>query len=284
MRTVVVTGASTGIGAATAKVLVRAGYRVFGSVRQPHDAARLARELGPAFAPLLFDVTDPAAIRAAADVVERALDGDTLLGLVNNAGVAVLGPLLYLDPDELRRQLEVNLIGQLLVTQVFAPMLGADRSRTGAPGRIVMMSSVAGRNASPFMGPYNASKFGLEGLSECLRRELMLFGIDVVVIAPGPIATPLWDKVDALDVTPLAETPYFSAVTRAKEAIALGRQGLPAERIGQTVLTALTAARPKTRYTVTPTPWQQRLTRILPKRVMDRLIAKRLGWTRKPRQ
>ncbi len=278
MRSVVVTGASTGIGAATAKVLTSNGFRVFGSVRQSADGDRLRRELGERFVALSFDVTDRPAVDAAAELVGQALAGETLHGLVNNAGIAVLGPLLHLPPDEFRRQLEVNLVGQLHVTQAFAPLLGAGAQRIGTPGRIVMMSSVAGRNASPFMGPYCTSKFGLEGFSESLRRELMLFGIDVVIVAPGPIATPIWDKADALDPESLAHTPYVSALRIARQSIAEGRLGLPPERIGEVVHIALTTARPKTRYVVTPTKMVEWLTTVLPKRVLDRIVAKRLGW------
>ena len=279
MKDVVVTGASTGIGWGTAKVLVARGFRVFGSVRKAADAERLTREFGPQFVPLMFDVTDEAAVRAAAALVAEQLRGGTLAGLVNNAGVAVPGPLLYVDIDDFRRQIEINLTGQLIVTQAFAPFLGADRARRGAPGRIVMMSSVAGRNGSPFIGPYNASKFALEGLSESLRRELIVFGIDVILIAPGAVATPIWDKAESLDERRFDGTPYADALARVKEyVIKTGRAGFPPERIGETVHTALTAARPKTRYTVTPDPLQFFLGTHLPKRFVDRLIAKRLGW------
>jgi NAD(P)-dependent dehydrogenase (short-subunit alcohol dehydrogenase family) len=277
MQTVVVTGASSGIGAATARVLTRHGWRVFGSVRRPADGERLSEELGPNFAPLIFDVTDEAGVRAAAEEVSAALNGQTLSGLVNNAGIAVPGPLLYLRPEELRRQLDVNLVGQLVVTQAFAGLLGADRSRTGDPGRIVMMSSVGGRNGSPFIGAYNSSKFGLEGFSESLRRELMIFGIDVIIIAPGVVATPIWDKADALDPQKFAHTPYLAALVKAKELIGSGRLGFPPERIGEAVFTALTTSRPKTRYTITPTPVRQLLADVLPKRVLDRIVANRLG-------
>jgi NAD(P)-dependent dehydrogenase (short-subunit alcohol dehydrogenase family) len=278
MQSVVVTGTSTGIGAGTAKVLTERGLRVFGSVRQPADGERVRRELGERFVPLLFDVTDRPAIDAAAAFVARELDGQTLHGLVNNAGIAVLGPLIHLLPDEFRRQLEVNLVGQLHVTQAFAPLLGAGGASSGPPGRIVMMSSVGGRNASPFMGPYNTSKFGLEGFSESLRRELMLFGVDVIVIAPGPVATPIWDKADALDPEVLAHTRYVPAMRIARQVIAAGRCGLPAERIGEVVYAALTSSRPRTRYVVTPNRQQQFLVDALPKRMVDRIVAKRLGW------
>jgi NAD(P)-dependent dehydrogenase (short-subunit alcohol dehydrogenase family) len=278
MKSVVVTGASTGIGWGCVKVLVASGFKVFGSVRKEADAERLAKEFGPNFTPLRFDVTDEAAVARGAKEVEAALGGETLSGLVNNAGIAVPGPLLYLKIDEFKHQITVNLTGQLIVTQAFAPLLGADRSRNGAPGRIVMISSVGGTNASPFIGPYNASKFGLEGMSESLRRELMLFGIDVIVVAPGAVATPIWDKADALDVSQYANTPYAAALEKVKDyMISNGRKGFAPEKLGEVVKTALTAARPKTRYTVTPDPLQNFLINHLPKRLVDRMVAGRLG-------
>jgi NAD(P)-dependent dehydrogenase (short-subunit alcohol dehydrogenase family) len=277
MRSVVVTGASTGIGAATARVLAADGFRVFGSVRRETDAEPLARELGPRFVPLVFDVTDREAVQAAARHVEVMLEGQTLAGLVNNAGIAVVGPLLHLDPDAFRRQLEVNVTSQLVVTQAFLPLLGTRGTQADQPGRVVMMSSMGGRNASPFLGPYNSSKFALEGLSESLRRELMLFGIDVVIIAPGAVATPIWDKADAIDIAAYAGSPYAASLAIAKEIIAAGRRGFPPERVGRAVLLALTATRPKTRYILTPTPVHHWMVRLLPKRIVDRLIARRLG-------
>ena len=176
MQSVVVTGVSTGIGWGCVKVLVASGFRVFGSVRKQADAERLTKEFGANFTPLIFDVTDEAAVAAGAKQVEAALAGETLSGLVNNAGVAVPGPLLNLKIEDFERQIAINLAGPLIVTQAFAPLLGVDRSRKGAPGRIVMISSVGGKNAWPFNGAYSASKFGLEGMSESLRRELMIFG------------------------------------------------------------------------------------------------------------
>ena len=278
MKTVVVTGTSTGIGYSAAQVLTKQGFRVFGSVRQAADGERLRRELGQLFEPLLFDVSDDAAVTRAAEMVAARLDGRTLFGLVNNAGVAFPGPLLYLPIDDFRRQLAINLTAQLFVTQTFAPLLGADETRQGDPGRIVMMSSIGGRTAAPFVGAYSASKFGLEGMSECLRRELMVFGIDVIVIAPGAVVTPIWNKAESLDVGRFAHTRYGSSLEMVKRlTIENGRRGLPADVIGRAVLTALTATRPKTRYTITPEPIKFLLGRILPKRLVDRLIAKRLG-------
>jgi len=283
-KSVVVTGVSTGIGWGAAKVLTQAGFRVFGSVRQAADAQRLQGELGANFVPLTFDVTDEKAVKAAAATVRAALGGETLFGLVNNAGISVAGPLLYLPLDEFRQQLEVNLTGVVIATQAFAPLLGVDKDLRGKPGRIVNISSVGGRNATPFITPYNVSKFGLEGLSEGLRRELMLFGIDVIVVAPGAVATAIWDKAEAIDMTRYANTPYASQLDRLRAfAARAGKRGLKPERLGRSIMHALTTARPKVRYTVTPEPILNFVLNAVPKRVADRLVGGQLGLlARKP--
>jgi NAD(P)-dependent dehydrogenase (short-subunit alcohol dehydrogenase family) len=285
MKSVVVTGASTGIGWGCAKVLTAGGFRVFGSVRKQADADRLTQELGANFTPLIFDVTDEAAVATAAKQVEAALRGETLFGLVNNAGIAVPGPLLYQKIEDFKQQIAVNLTGHLIVTRAFAPLLGADRARKGAPGRIVMISSVGGKNASPFLGAYNASKFALEGMSESLRRELIPFGIDVIVVAPGTVATSMWDRPDAVNVAAFADSPYAHALAKLKvHMITNGRRGLPPEQLGETVKTALTAARPRARYTVTPDPIETLVANALPRRVVDTIIAGRLGLQKRPRR
>jgi hypothetical protein len=285
MKSVVITGVSSGIGQGATRVLVSEGYRVFGSVRRQADADRLRQELGERFVPLLFDVTDVAAVKAGAEQVRAALGGEPLFGLVNNAGIAVPGPLLYQKIEDFKQQIAVNLTGHLIVTQAFAPLLGADRTRKGAPGRIVMISSVGGKNASPFLGAYNASKFALEGMSESLRRELILFGIDVIVVAPGTVATSMWNRPDAINVAAFADTPYAQAFARLKvHMITNGRRGLPPQQLGETVKTALTAARPKARYTVTPDPIETLVANALPKRVVDTIIAGRLGLQKRPRR
>jgi NAD(P)-dependent dehydrogenase (short-subunit alcohol dehydrogenase family) len=147
-----------------------------------------------------MDVTDKQAVEQAAARVSAGLGSATLTGLVNNAGVAVPGALLHLPLEEYRRQLEVNLVPQLSVTQTFAPLLGADTKRKGQPGRIVNISSTAGKIGLPFLGAYVASKHALEGMSESLRRELMIYGIDVIVIVPGSVVTAIWDKGEAEDL------------------------------------------------------------------------------------
>jgi NAD(P)-dependent dehydrogenase (short-subunit alcohol dehydrogenase family) len=278
-RAVVVTGASTGIGLATARVLAHRGVHVLGSVRRPADADRLRAELGGAFTPLMFDVTDIEAMRAAAPLVADRLGGRTLWGLVNNAGIAVGGPLIHQPLDEVRRHFEVNVVGALAAVQTFAPLLGADRSRVGARGRIVNISSVAGRMSAPFLGAYAASKHALEGLSNSLRRELMVHGIDVIIVNPGSVVTPIWDKAEAIDGTRYAGTGYEPFLTRfLSAALKAGRSGLPPEAVGEVVWTALSAHRPRTFYPVVHRKlvyWTIPLA--LPARLLDRLIAKRLG-------
>jgi NAD(P)-dependent dehydrogenase (short-subunit alcohol dehydrogenase family) len=282
MRSHLVTGASTGIGLASVEALLQRGFRVFGSVRKEADGTRLAGRLGPNFVPLVFDVTDEAAIARAAASVREALKGETLAGLVNNAGIAVPGPLLHQSPDDVRRQLEVNVVGQLMVTQAFAPLLGADRALKGEPGRIVMMSSQSGKGGFPFMGAYAASKHALEGLSESLRRELMVYGIDVILIGPGQVKTPIWDKAEAEDTARYANTDYAASLELLKKsAVESGRtSGLPVEKLGRLVADVLTMASPKVRYPVSSDRMQSLVVSVLPKRMVDRIVAKRLGLTR----
>src|SRR5271169_1523560 len=215
MKSVVVTGVSSGIGWWTAKVLAQHGFHVFGSVRKPEDADRLAAELGEAFTPLLFDVTDEQAVQAA-------------------AGVAVPAPLIYQPTSDYRHQLEVNLIGPFIVTQAFVGLLGADHRLKGNPGRIVNISSVGGKMAGPFLGAYHVAKFGLEGFSESLRRELLIHGIDVIVVGPGSIATPIWDKAESVDITVYQDTEYASAMKKYRQyMIEGGRKGYSPERVGE---------------------------------------------------
>jgi NAD(P)-dependent dehydrogenase (short-subunit alcohol dehydrogenase family) len=278
MRSVVITGASTGIGWATAKLLLDRGFRVFGSVRRPADADRLKTEFGANFIPLRFDVTDEAAVLSAAREVRAVLAGETLAGLVNNAGIAVAGPVLELSADEFRRQMEVNFIGPIIATQAFGPLLGSDPSLKGPRGKIVMISSVAGKNGNPFSSAYSASKHAIEGLSESLRREMMLFGIDVIIIAPGAVKTPIWSKADEVDISAYKNSPYFPAMERVRKFfLHLGEIGLPPESIAARIADVLTSANPRVRYEITPDPMRHLIRALLPKRVVDRIIAKRLG-------
>ncbi|MDB5740170.1 MAG: short chain dehydrogenase/reductase family oxidoreductase [Alphaproteobacteria bacterium] len=280
MQSVVVTGVSTGIGEAIARLLVARGFQVFGSVRKPQDGARLAAALGSLFTPLVFDTTDRDAVFAGAAQVKTALNGAPLFGLVNNAGIAVAGLLLYMTPEEIRQQMDVNLQGTLNATQAFAPLLGAVADFTGTPGKIVMISSVAGTSATPFMGAYNISKFALEGMSEALRRELMLFGVDVVVIAPGAVKTPIWDKGLALNDARYTEGPFAAPLGKMRELVrSKAHIGLDPDVIATATFKALTGKAP-VRQVLTPEPLMHFLLNHLPKRMVDRMFAKMLSLKR----
>ena len=280
MKSVVVTGVSTGSGWGTAKILVQKGLRVFGSVRKAQNAARLRREFAENFSPLTFDVTDEPAVQAAAQQVREQLHGETLFGLVNNAGIAVPAPLIHQSTNDFRHQLEVNLVSVLIVTKAFVPLLGSDRSLRGKPGRIVNISSVGGKFGGPFLGAYAASKHGLEGFSESLRRELMLYGIDVIIVGPGSIATPIWDKAEEADISLYANTDYAESGQRVqKYMIEDGRKGYPPEKVGEVVWQALTTPKPRVRYSVVPGSSIRRVIQmLLPKRVVDNIIARNLGF------
>ena len=278
-KTVVVTGVSTGIGWSIAHVLLGKGFRVFGSVRKQSDADKLQREFGESFSPLLMDVTDDAAIQRAAQLVATELGNQRLFGLVNNAGIAVGGPLIHLEASELRRQMEVNLVGPFMVTKAFAPLLGVDSRRSGTPGRIVQISSAAGKLALPFLGPYVASKHALEGMSGSLRRELLLYGIDVIIVGPGAVVTPIFDKAETGDLEQFAVTDYGKILEGfTKFFLEVGRKGLSAQVIGDIVCTALTTRKPKARYAIVPQPFTNWiLPRLLPDRLLDSLMGKQFG-------
>lgn len=279
-KTAVITGASTGIGRAIAQKLINEGWRVFGSVRKESDATDLSAALGENFSPLIFDVTEPEAAIAAAADVRTALDGRTLKGLVNNAGIALGGPLLYIDPDEVRRQFEVNVLGPLHVTQAFAPLMGVEKAFRGAPGRIVNMSSIAGKIASPILGPYAMSKHALEAFSDSLRRELLMHGIDVITVGPGAIKTPIWAKADDIDAEDYKDTEYYDVLKgMQKKFREYGEAGLPPEDVGDVVHKILTTDKPKTRYAILRQKFfMWTLPRLLPKRMIDKVIAKRFDF------
>jgi len=206
-----------------------------------------------------------------------------LVGLVNNAGIVVSGPLLYMRPSEYRRQLDVNMVSPLVVIQAFAPLLGTDKKRRGPAGRIVTISSSTAKVAVPLLGAYSSSKCGLEGMSDVLRRELMLFGIDVVLIEPGTVNTAMYDKGEKEDLSEFKPTEYWAAVQQFQKYIVTEARtnGLPPERLGEAVHVALTTAKPKARYAVVPQRFKNwTLPRLLPTRMLDAQLAKMLGLTK----
>jgi NAD(P)-dependent dehydrogenase (short-subunit alcohol dehydrogenase family) len=271
--TVLVTGASTGIGEATVLHLKQLGFDAVAGVRKEEDAERL-RSHG--LRTVKLDVADQASIAAA-----RAELGDgPLAGLVNNAGIAVAGPLEFMPLDQLRLQLEVNVVGQVAVIQQFLPAL-----RAGG-GRIVNLSSIGGRFALPLVSPYNASKFALEGISDSLRRELYGQGVDVILIEPGGVKTPIWSKSNEMadelqqEMPAEAERLYgrlIEGVRRATIEIAQ-KKGIEASEVAEVIGRALTAKRPRTRYLVgTDAKIRGPMAKFLPDRLMDKAVARQLG-------
>jgi NAD(P)-dependent dehydrogenase (short-subunit alcohol dehydrogenase family) len=281
MRPVVITGASTGIGYGAAAVFTRQGCPVFGTVRNSADGERLQAELGPLFSPLICDVTDHAAVRAAAASVEAQVGGAGIGGLINNAGMLSSGPLMHQPLAEVERHFAVNVIGLLAVTQAFLPLLGARPQATNPPGRILNISSVGGRIASPFIGAYAASKHAVEGLSDSLRRELQLYGIDVIVIQPGAVRTAIWNKPGASSAATYAHTGYATPLERFEAyARELERGGYAPEAFGSLLWNAYTSPQPRARYTFTPgrlLNWT--IPRLLPARWVDRIIGQNFGLT-----
>lgn len=279
MPSLMVTGASSGIGLACVSVAVQRGWHAFAGVRNITDAERLRHLFGSHVTPLILDVCNPESITTSAQQVRTHLAGQTLNGLINNAGIAVAGPMLHIPLDEVRQQFEVNFFGQIAVTQTFAPLLGTDRALAGPRGRIVNISSLGGKLGAPYLAPYVSSKHALEGWSECLRRELLLYGIDVIIVGPGAIATPIWSKAEQLNLAQYADTDYAPYITHYhKKLVTKGVHGLPAEHVGALIMHALTTQHPKTRYALAPNllmDWW--LPRLLPKRWVDRLAAKSYG-------
>jgi NAD(P)-dependent dehydrogenase (short-subunit alcohol dehydrogenase family) len=274
MPSLLITGASTGIGLDSALRMARRGWQVFACVRREEDAARL-REIGlPGLEPLLLDVTSVESIARARAEVEARLGENGLDGLVNNAGVALIGPVEFLNLDDLRQLFEVNVHGVVAVTQAFLPLLRRAR------GRIVNMSSISGRISSPFTGPYAASKFALEALNDAMRLELAPFGISVSAIEPGMIATPIWEKGERAVAAqrqahpPEAEALYGGMMAAFERLIrpAIRRAG-PVGLVSDAVEDALTSAKPRTRYVVgRDARIRLFLRRLLSDRLMDRLV------------
>lgn len=277
--TVLVTGASTGIGRATALRLAAAGWRVFAGVRRDADGRALADASAGSLTPVALDVTDPAQIAAAADSIADAVGGAGLAGLVNNAGIARGGPVEYLPVDDWRLQFEVNLFGQVAVTQAMMPLL------RDARGRIVFIGSNSGRISTPMMAPYGASKFAIEALAASMRLELRPWGMKVVVVEPGAVKTAIWEKGRALAdeleaVMPAdAASRYGDQIAAIRKGIETqDRTGIPADRVAAVVEKALTADRPRARYQVgIDSHVSAAASRVLPDRLLDVAVAKLAG-------
>jgi len=278
VKSIVVTGVSSGIGYGAAKEFVRCGYRVFGSVRKEEDAVRLGDEFGESFVPLVFDVTDREAVLRAARRVGELVGADGLAGLVNNAGTAIGGPLKHQPLGDVRAQFEVNVIGLVSVTQALLPLLERREDRPGGPGRILNISSVGGRIAAPFIGAYAGTKHAVEGISDSLRRELLPYGIDVIVIRPGAVRTEIWGK-GAAEAGQYAETDYAGAIESfGRYADGLAKNGFSLEEVGARLREIFEARRPRTRYAIVPGRFANwTVPTLLPDRWLDRIIARSAG-------
>jgi NAD(P)-dependent dehydrogenase (short-subunit alcohol dehydrogenase family) len=275
---VVVTGASTGIGRATALYLDRWGYRVFAGVRKQADAESLADEGSDRLTPITIDVTEQRSIASAREEVEGAVGKDGLVSLVNNAGVGGGGPIETTPLEDFRDVLEVNLIGQIAVTQAFLPLIRR------AKGTVVFIASIGGRVASPFLSPYNTSKFGIEALGESLRHELKPWDIDVVIVEPGSIDTEIWGKGrdairDRVSKMPAAARRlYGKQLSRFGEGIQeTASRGISPDKVAEVVHRAISSDNPRHRYLVgTDAKIGARLKGVLPDRIFARLAARQM--------
>lgn len=281
-RFVVVTGASTGIGYGVAEELIGRGYQVIGTVRKQEDADRLRATLGGRMRPVLMDVSDDDEVKRAAGEIQEIVGERGLAGLVNNAGIAVAGPLMHVDLEELRYQFDVNVVGVVAMTQAMLPMLGGRKESANPPGRVINMSSVSAYTTYPFLAPYAASKHALESISDGMRRELALYGIQVIVLVMGAVQTPIWEKMSDDDLDRYARTDYASGVAQMRATTSdLGKGGMPVKRVADTVHQALVHPKPKARYILVNDYWRGwLLPRLIPTSVFDYAMVRQFGLSR----
>ncbi|MEM1087210.1 MAG: SDR family oxidoreductase [Pseudomonadota bacterium] len=279
MKTVVITGASTGIGRAAAEYLADKGWRVYAGVRKDADADDI-RDETRGLLPIMLDVTKQDQVDAAVEKIRAALDGQKLAGLVNNAGIANMGPLALQPQEDFEAHFTVNTFGLLRATQAFLPLLGMDETLEGKPGRIINITSVGGRLASPFLGAYTATKHAVESMTDSFRRELVIYGIDAIAIGPGSVKTPIWDKAeDKNEDEPYADTEWGDALDKFSDTmLSGGREGLEPETVAKVIEQALTDSSPKARYAPVPDKLTNfTLPMLLPKRIVDKFFWKRFG-------
>jgi NAD(P)-dependent dehydrogenase (short-subunit alcohol dehydrogenase family) len=278
VRSVLVTGSSTGIGRATALRLDAAGWRVFAGVRKEEDVDSLRAAGSDRLTPVMLDVTDAEAISAAAALLGDELGSAGLDGLVNNAGVAIPSPLETMPIDAFRRQIEVNLTGQVAVTQAMLPMVRKAR------GRIVFISSIGGRIAFPLTGAYHAAKFGVEAVGDVFRQELRRWGISVSMVEPGSIDTPIWDSGERAadeiggDIAAREELYGKAIASYRKLTRKLAERGIQPDKVAEVVEHALTSSRPRSRYLVgLDARTQARIKPVIPTRIWDRIVARMMN-------
>ncbi len=249
MENILITGTSTGIGYSLTKVFINQGYRVFGSVRKKEDAERLKKEFGEQFHPLIFDVTDHEAVAASVSEVKNVIKDEGLACLINNAGVAISGTIIHTSIKDFQHQFDINLFGVIAVTKSYLPLLGALKDYENKPGKIINISSVSGVIAFPFLSPYCASKFALEAFSDSLRRELLIYGIDVIKIAPGAIKTPIWKKSEKISQEVL-NSDYGPSIKKFQQHTRKSAQAaMESDELARRILKVFLKKRPRTRYT-----------------------------------
>jgi NAD(P)-dependent dehydrogenase (short-subunit alcohol dehydrogenase family) len=270
---ILITGTSTGIGYGAAKELIARGYYIFGSVRRKEDGERLREELGEKFIPLLFDVTDQSAIDNAVEEVRAHLGNSGLAGLINNSGISVTGPVEHLDIERVVHNFNVNVFGIFRVTKAFLPLLGTQKDHPTQPGRILNMSSIAGKLSAPYMAPYVGTKHALEGISHCMRKELLPFGIDVIIIGPGGVQTPIWDKGSLAE---FKQTKYIASMAKYfTYFVSNGKKGMPLHECSQKIADIFETSSPGVRYAIVKKKllnWTIPL--MMPARSLDRYFSK----------
>ena len=276
-KSILITGVSSGIGHGTLSYFVKKGFHVYGSVRNSKDANKLKKIFRENFTPLIFDVTKEAQVKKAASIVKKDLKNSNLLALVNNAGVAISGPILLQKVKDFEKQININLNGAFRVLKFFAPLCGAEKNNNSKKGVIFNISSISGKIGMPGVGAYTASKFGLEGLSHSLRRELIRYGVDVVIIGPGPIKSEIFDKVDKKFLETLKKSDYAKAAKNIPKRMKNAKKiAFPPEEVGKLIFNALHDPNRKTRYTITPNKlmyWT--LPMLITDRMLDKMVTKR---------
>ena len=276
-KSILITGVSSGIGHGTLSYFVKKGFHVYGSVRNSKDANKLKKIFRENFTPLIFDVTKEAQVKKAASIVKKDLKKSNLLALVNNAGVAISGPILLQKVKDFEKQININLNGAFRVLKFFAPLCGAEKNNNSKKGVIFNISSISGKIGMPGVGAYTASKFGLEGLSHSLRRELIRYGVDVVIIGPGPIKSEIFDKIDKKFLETLKKSDYAKVAKNIPKRMKNAKKiAFPAEEVGKLIFNALHDPNRKTRYTITPNKlmyWT--LPMLITDRMLDKMVTKR---------
>ena len=270
-NTVLVTGTSSGIGRGLCQALIEKGYKVFGTVRNRKDATELNKEFGKNLDALLVDVTDEKQVVKAKEKVQNYLNGKPLTALINNAGIATLGPVEFLPTSDFKKQIDTKILGTFLCTKIFLPLLGTDSNLIGNPGRIVNISSIlGGKIGSPFMSGYCASKHAVEAFSESLRRELKPYQIKVIIVAPGSVSTPIWKEVKKQkDQNKYHKTKYgisFKKILNSLESF--DQNSLSMKQLTSIIIKSIEIKNPKIRYNPTKDPIQK-LWPYIPKKIMD---------------